>query len=100
MPVTGANTVVSRNLATFSSRSRPRTEVEFHCLPSVAAFRLEAEAGGRFIAAMSHAIFAARIFRYAINHAILVPIDIREQLGIGVVMSFRADGVGHEITGR
>ena len=51
---------------------------------------------------MRHAILAARISRDAADHAVLVPVHVREQLGVSLVMTgaVRPGRVRHEITGR
>src|SRR5207237_715734 len=43
-----------------ADRLGPRREVEGDILPHVAALGLEAEAGGRLVAAVHHAVFTAR----------------------------------------
>src|SRR5438132_272539 len=59
-----------------SGRFRFRSEIKLDCFPSVAALRLQTETGRRFVAAMHHAIFTTRIARYAVNHAVLLPLDL------------------------
>src|SRR4030095_1906906 len=47
------------------------------------------------VATMDHAVFASRIARDALYHAIFIPIDLLQHLLVGGIMT-----VGHQITGR
>src|SRR6185503_16612002 len=101
MTVTGGDTIVDCDLVAFASRFRARSEVELERLPRVTRLGLQPEARSWFVAAVGHAVFAARIFRHSVDYAVLVPINLLEQFGVTVEMAgaVGADGVGHEITG-
>src|SRR2546428_7628242 len=86
MPVTGSDAVINGNLVALAGWFWSRAKIKFHRFPSVAALRLESEAGRWLVAAMGHAIFAARIFGHAFDDAILVPVHALQHLGIGIVV--------------
>src|SRR5437879_13660922 len=100
MTVARAYAVISSDLVAPTRTFRSGSEIKLQCLPRVASFGVETEACCWFVAAVGHAILTARIARHPIHHAVLVPIYFFEQLSIGLVMAFRADGVGHEIAWR
>src|SRR5438105_12800763 len=63
VPVAGAHAVVRVDFAAFGEWLRFRAEIESNVLPRVARLPLEAETGGRLVAAVDHAVFAADILR-------------------------------------
>src|SRR6266566_4517619 len=100
MTVARAYAVISCDFVASTRTFRSRSEIKLQCFPSVAPFGVKTEARGWYIAAMGHAILTARIARPSIHRPVLVPIHFFEQLSVGLVMAFGADGVGHEIAGR
>src|SRR5688572_18985715 len=68
-------------------------EVVAKVFPVVAALIVGAKRAARVVSAMDHAIFAARVTSYPVDHAIFVPIDLLQHLLVGAVMA-----VGHQIT--
>src|ERR1043166_7105485 len=82
MAVAGGDAIVGRDLVTLAGRFRFRPEVEPDIFPGVAALRVEAQAGRWFVAAMDHAIFAAAVFRDAIDHAVFFPLHFLQQLRV------------------
>src|SRR5262245_47181885 len=72
-----------------------RPEVIFEILPIVAALIVRAERAAGIVAAMHHAVFAARVARDAVHDAVFFPLHFREHLLIAVVVA-----VGHQITRR
>src|SRR5271170_6390565 len=69
-----------------------RAEVVFDVFPVVAGLIIRAERAARIIAAVHHAMFAARIARDAVDDAILFPLHLREHFLVAAVMA-----VGHQI---
>src|SRR6476620_1747082 len=102
MTVARTHAVIRGDLVAASAALRPWPEIKSYRFPSVSAFCLQAEAGGRFIAAVGHAILAARIARHATDDAVFVPLHFLQHLGVGLEMScaIGAHRVGHEITWR
>src|SRR5439155_11916329 len=71
-------------------------EVVFDILPGVASLIItRAERAARVVAAMDHAVFAARIARFAVHNAVFVPLHFLQHLLVTGVMA-----VGHEVTRR
>src|SRR3954464_5636731 len=99
MPVARSHAVIDSDFAPATGRFWSSAEVELHRLPRIARFRLEAETGGRLVTAMCHAVLAARIFGHAINHAVLAPVHLGEELGVAAEMTGAVSPgrVGHEI---
>src|ERR1700745_2850711 len=102
MTVTRTHAIVGNDFVAAPTALRPWPKIKPQRFPSVSAFCLEAEAGGWFITAVGHAIFAARIASHAIDHAVFVPIHFLQHLGVGFIMpsAVGAYRVGHEITWR
>src|SRR6266571_4921332 len=73
--VSTTHAVESESFAATAGRFRFRSEIKFDRLPSIAVLRLQTEARRRFISAMHHAVFATRIARDAVNHAVFLPLD-------------------------
>src|ERR1043166_4389852 len=93
MTVAAAPTVEAGALVAVASRFWLGSEIELDVFPSVAAARLQPEAGSRLITAMHHAIFAATIACDAIHHAVALPLGFLEQLGVAGVVA-----IGHQVT--
>src|SRR5437667_5118937 len=70
-------------------------EVVFEILPVIAALEVGAERAAGVVAAVDHAVLAARVARDAVDDAIFVPVHFLEHLPVAGVMA-----VGHEVTGR
>src|SRR5262249_19890788 len=90
VPVADTDAVESESFAAATGCFWFRPEIKLDRLPSVAAFRLQSERSGRFVAAMHHAIFTTRIARDAVDDAVFVPLNFFEQLGVARIMR-----VGH-----
>src|SRR5881397_3555261 len=78
MPVAAAHAVKHNRLAAPPGRLRFRPKIEPNRLPSIAALRLEPEAGSWLVAAVHHAILATAVACDAIHNAISVPLRFRE----------------------
>src|SRR2546423_15649265 len=90
MPVADRDAIEGDGFAAAAGRLWLGAEVKSDRLPGVAALSLQTEARGRLVAAMDHAIFATRIARDAVNHAVFVPFHFLEQLLVARVVR-----VGH-----
>src|SRR5882724_10370729 len=82
MPVARSHAVIDCDFISASGRFRPCAEIELHRFPRVAALRVQTKTRSRLVPAMRHTVFAARISRDAIHDAVLVPVNVREQLGV------------------
>src|SRR5687767_234156 len=69
-------------------------EVVSHVFPVVAALVIGAKSAAGIIAAMDHAVFATRIARDAVDHAVFVPVNFFEHLLVTTVMTVR-----HQVAG-
>src|SRR5439155_3459628 len=68
--------------------SRPGREVVFEVFPGVAALIItRTERAARIITAMDHAIFAARIARFAVHNAVFVPLHFLQHFPVTGVMA-------------
>ena len=76
--VARGHAVIRCKFISAAGRFRPCAEIESHRFPGIAALRVQPEARRRFVAAMRHAVLAARVPRLAADHAVLVPIHLRE----------------------
>src|SRR5438270_14099651 len=82
--------IEGNSFAAAPGRFRFRSIIKFDRLPGIAALRLQTETGGWFVAAVHHAVFATRITRDAVDHAVFFPLNFFEQLGVARIMR-----VGH-----
>src|SRR5258708_7044180 len=90
--VSTTHAVESESFAAPPCRFWFRSEIKLDRLPGIAAFRLQTQAGRRFIPAVHHAILATRIARHAVNHAVFLPLHLLQQFGVARIMR-----VGHQI---
>src|SRR3954462_4820912 len=90
MSVADGDAIEGNGFAAAPGRLWLGAEVEFDRFPAVARLRLQTETRSRFVAAMHHAIFATRVARDAIDHAIFFPLRFLKQFRIARVMR-----VGH-----
>lgn len=74
-------------------RLRLGAEVVFHVDPGVAG--LVAQRAARIVAAVDHAVFAARIARDAVHHPVFLPLHGPEHLAVGRIVA-----VGHQVARR
>src|ERR1700730_2234385 len=81
----------------FAFGVRPSSKVESDVLPGITRLAIQAEGRGRLITAVGHTIFAAGIFRDAINNAVAIPINVSEHFSVGWVMDL---AIGQEIARR
>src|SRR5207244_11630916 len=91
--VSASYTLESDSFTATSRRFWFRSEIKLDRLPSIAALRLQTEAGRRFIPAVHHAILATRVARHAVNHAVFLPLHFLQQFGLARIVR-----VGHQIT--
>src|SRR6266446_3446285 len=80
MAFANRESVEGLNVAAFIVGFRFGSEIVFEILPVIAAFEVGAQGAAGIITAMHHAIFATRIARHAINHAVFVPIYLIQHL--------------------
>src|SRR2546421_6618473 len=81
-----AHAIECNRFAATSGWFRFWSEIELDRFPSIAALRLQAEAGGRLVTAVDHAILTTRIARHTIDNAVLIPFYFFEQFRIARVM--------------
>ena len=70
-------------------------EVVADVLPVVAALVVGAERAAGIVAAVDHAVLAARVARDAVHHAVFVPVHLVQHFLVARVMA-----VGHQVAGR
>src|SRR5688572_17048486 len=74
---------------------RLRAEVVCEVLPVVAALIIRAERATGIVAAMDHAMFAARIARHTVDDAVFLPLHFTKHLGVTRIVA-----VGHQVAWR
>src|SRR5207244_6337848 len=89
--VSATHTIESDSFTATSRRFRFRSEIKLDRLPSIAALRLQTEAGRRFIPAVHHAILATRVARHAVNHAVFLPLHFLQQFGLARIVRVGQD---------
>ncbi len=87
-------TIESVHLAAGIVRLGFGAKVILEVFPVVAALEVGPQRATLFVAAMDHAVLAARIARHAVHDAVFLPIDLFEHLPIARVVA-----VGHEVAG-
>src|SRR5688572_11401473 len=100
MTVPGSHPIIRCNLVSTAGWLWLGAKVKPHVFPGIAALGVEAETGGRLVAAMDHAIFATAVFRDAVDDAVLVPFHFLEQLGVARIVRSEERRVGKECRSR
>src|SRR5215471_8591697 len=94
MSLAGRITVKCVYVASCHIRLGPRPEVIFEILPVIAALKISSKRATGIITAMYHAVFASRISRDTVHHAIFAPIHLSQHLVVTRVMA-----VSHQVAG-
>src|SRR5438045_8983298 len=91
MPVAAAHTVKHNRLAAPARRLRFCPEIEPNRLPSIAALRLEPEAGSGLVTAVHHAILATAVACDAVHDAVFVPLGFLLHLRVARVVEYGSE---------
>src|SRR5204863_8793245 len=87
MPVAAADAVKHNCFAASAGGLWLPPEIEPNRFPSIAALRLEPEAGSWLVAAVHHAILATAVACDAVHDAVFVPLGFLEQFRVARVMA-------------